>query len=286
VAPASAPAPTNFAVEEFVIPEEAFAAEQELAAKHERDREYIRKHGGQARLAEGYISEGFGTWEPLYEMGFDGPCKRARHRRLLIIAISLLIALALIVTGIYLWSDSVEATRAMADCRNSRVLYDAAHSDYDQAHDLVEEMGNISSDEVTDASTVTELSRLLNQTITTPMECTSETGVESLYATTEQLDQSTLFLEKGMKELSRQARLVETSREEKIFRDSVDHAERLLVNLEGTGNSSNALETLRNEISKDETLLDREETADFMVLQSAESKLESAMNAVADSLKS
>jgi hypothetical protein len=209
-----------------------------------------------------------------------------RRRKLAIIGISVAVVVSLLSLGFYFIDDSIVVERALSDCHNSRVLYDAARKDYDAQHNSVEAMANITKEQVVDASTVSEFSNLLNRTITSPMECTAETGVQSVYVTTEQLDQSTLFLEKGMKELSRAARKVETSREEKIFRSSVDHAHTLLMSLQSEGNDSESLTNLEREINQDQKMLEDEKTEDFMVLQSAEERLEDAMDGVTRFLQS
>lgn len=218
-----------------------------------------------------------GVWRSYQRTGVK---HATRRRKLAIVSIAVTIIAALLSLGFYFIDDSVVVDRALSDCRNSRVLYDVARKDYAAQHDSVKAMASITKEQVADASTVADFSRLLNRTHTSPVECTAETGVQSVYVTTEQLDQDTLFLEKEMKELSRAARTVETSREEKIFRGSVEHARSLLVSLQGRGDSSESLTILEREIEKDQKMLDDFGTVDFMVLQSAEEKLEDAMDGV------
>jgi hypothetical protein len=207
-------------------------------------------------------------------------------RKIVIFGSTGIVLVAVVVTALYFWNGAASVEVAMSKCLQQHKVYDDAHADYDSTYDSVKALGDLHRADVMDASTVTTMRTLLDQTVTTPTACTAETGVQSLEATTEELDQDTFYLEKGMKDLSRAARAVETSREEKIFRGSVDHAELLLERLGSEGASKEAMDALKAGVEKDEKLLDSEETKEFMVLQSAEERLETAMEKVADSLES
>lgn len=205
-----------------------------------------------------------------------------RHKRAVIV-ISAMVVIALGVTGIYWWNMRESVRASMESCTQSRKLYDDALEDFGAAHDSASEMQKIKESQVTDSSTVQELASILNRTTTTPMDCTAESGPKSVEATAEELDRATLELERQMKDLSRAVRLVETSREEKIFRESVTHAENLVTKLKASGISNSALVALENEVAADKSLLESEETKDFVVLQSAEESLEATMDEVTHS---
>ena len=212
--------------------------------------------------------------------------RKAAWRKIVIFGSAVIVIVAVMVMVLYVWNSAAVAESAMNKCLAQREVYDDAHDDYDATYDSVKALGDLHRADVMDASTVTTMRTLLDQTVTTPTACTAESGIQSLEATTEELDQDTFYLEKDMKNLSRAARAVETSREEKIFRGSVDHAKLLLDRLGSESVSKEALGGLKTEVEKDEKLLDSEETKDFMVLQSAEERLETAMEKVADSLDS
>ncbi|WP_051264347.1 hypothetical protein [Bifidobacterium tsurumiense] len=216
------------------------------------------------------------------------------RRMALVAGVCSLAVIPLVAGGLFAWR-AVETSRARemrSSCLEAVSSQSAAWESVSEAVAAAGDAEGIDASQVQDASSVSELARLLDSTPEEPAAdaCPADAAAELLAAHGERADSQTEAYGRYAKELKDAASAVLASRDAKTLADAAaslrakaDRADALLKDSDGGVRDDATRDALRRAVDRARTLLDANDDAGAM--NDASTALDRAMAAVNDSVK-